>query len=67
MKKFKNRILPFSMQKTTASVDMQATLNELGLDGWEVVAVVGSEYANVEFTTFLKREIAENLTGERAA
>lgn len=67
MKRFENCILTFPMQKKTALADMQAKLNDLGLDGWEVVSVVGSEYANIGFTAFLKREIADDLTGERAA
>ena len=67
MKRFENCILTFPMQEKTAMADMQAKLNNLGLDGWEVVSVVGSEYANIGFTAFLKREIVDDLTGERAA
>ena len=67
MKRFENRILAFPMQKKTALADMQATLNELGCDGWEVVSVVGSEYVNIGFTAFLKREMTEGLAGQRAA
>lgn len=67
MKKLENRILSFPMQKKTALAEMQATLNELGVDGWEVVSVVGSEFANIGFTAFLKREVAEELDGEKAA
>ena len=67
MKRLENRILTFPMQKKTALTEMQATLNELGLEGWEVVSVVGSEFANIGFTAFLKREIAEDLAGEKAA
>lgn len=67
MKRFENCILTFPMQKKTALADMQEKLNDMGLDGWEVVSVVGSEYANIGFTAFLKREIADDQTGERAA
>lgn len=67
MKRFEARILSFPMQKKTALAEMQATLNELGLDGWEVVSFVASEFANIGFTAFLKREIDEGLAGEKAA
>lgn len=67
MKRFENQILTFPMQKKTSLSEMQATLNELGLEGWEVVSVVGSEFANIGFTAFLKREIAENLASGKAA
>ena len=35
---------------------MQTCLNEKGADGWEVVSISTSEFANIGHTVFLKRE-----------
>jgi hypothetical protein len=35
---------------------MRTTLNQKGAEGWEVVSVSTSEFANIGHTVFLKRE-----------
>ena len=56
MKTFEYNILSFPMTRKTSLSDMQASLNEKGSDGWEVVSISTSEFANIGHTVFLKRE-----------
>lgn len=56
MKTFEYNILSFPMTRKTILSDMQASLNEKGADGWEVVSISTSEFANIGHTVFLKRE-----------
>ncbi|KUP94170.1 DUF4177 domain-containing protein [Tritonibacter horizontis] len=57
MKTFEYNILSFPMTRKTSLSDMQASLNEKGADGWEVVSISTLEFANIGHTVFLKREI----------
>jgi hypothetical protein len=56
MKTFEYDILSFPMTSKTSLADMQASLNVKGAEGWEVVSISSSEFANVGHTVFLKRE-----------
>jgi len=56
MKTFEYDILSFSMTRKTSLADMQASLNAKGAEGWDVVLISSSEFANVGHTVFLKRE-----------
>ena len=56
MKTFEYHILSFPMTRKTSLADMQASLNEKGADGWEMVSISTSEFANIGHTVFLKRE-----------
>ena len=56
MKTFEYDILSFPMTRKTSLADMQASLNVKGAEGWEVVSISSSEFANVGHTVFLKRE-----------
>jgi hypothetical protein len=56
MKTFEYDILSFPMTYKTSLADMQANLNAKGAEGWEVVSISSSEFANVGHTVFLKRE-----------
>ncbi|SMX51008.1 DUF4177 domain-containing protein [Actibacterium lipolyticum] len=56
MKTFEYNILSFPMTRKTGLADMQTCLNEKGADGWEVVSISTSEFANIGHTVFLKRE-----------
>ena len=56
MKTFEYDILSFPMTQKTSLADMQASLNAKGAEGWEVVSISSSEFANVGHTVFLKRE-----------
>ena len=56
MKTFEYDILSFPMTRKTGLSDMQASLNAKGAEGWEVVSISSSEFANVGHTVFLKRE-----------
>ncbi len=56
MKNFEYDILSFPMTRKTSLSDMKNTLNAKGADGWEVVSISSSEFANVGHTVFLKRE-----------
>ena len=56
MKTFEYDILSFPMTRKTSLADMQASLNVKGAEGWEVVSISSSEFANVGQTVFLKRE-----------
>ena len=58
MKTFEYDILSFPMTQKTSLADMQASLNAKGAEGWEVVSISSSEFANVGHTVFLKRETA---------
>jgi hypothetical protein len=44
------------MTRKTSVADMRTTLNQKGAEGWEVVSVSTSEFANVGHTVFLKQE-----------
>lgn len=57
MKRFEYQIVTFPMDRKTSLIKMQDDLNLLGSQGWEVVSVSTSEFANVGHTAFLKREI----------
>ena len=56
MKTFEYDILSFPMTRKSSLADMQTRLNEKGADGWEVVSISTSEFANIGHTVFLKRE-----------
>ncbi|WP_430450374.1 hypothetical protein [Rhodophyticola sp.] len=56
MKTFEYDILSFPMTRKTSLADMRTGLNEKGADGWEVVSISSSEFANIGLTVFLKRE-----------
>ena len=56
MKTFEYDIPSFPMIRKTSLSDMKNTLNAKGADGWEVVSISSSEFANVGHTVFLKRE-----------
>ena len=56
MKTFEYVIRSFPMTRKTSLADMQASLNAKGAEGWEVVSISSSEFANVGHTVFLKRE-----------
>ena len=56
MKSFEYDILSFPMTRKTSLTDMQASLNAKGAEGWEVVSISSSEFANIGHTVFLKRE-----------
>ena len=56
MKTFEYDILSFPMTRKTSLTDMKNTLNAKGAEGWEVVSISSSEFANVGHTVFLKRE-----------
>ena len=56
MKTFEYDILSFPMTRKTSVADMRTALNQKGAEGWEVVSVSTSEFANVGHTVFLKRE-----------
>ena len=57
MKTFEYDILSFPMTRKTSLAEMRSSLNQKGADGWEVVSVSTSEFANIGHTVFLKREI----------
>ena len=56
MKTFEYDILSFPMTGKTSLSNMKNTLNAKGAEGWEVVSINSSEFANVGHTVFLKRE-----------
>jgi hypothetical protein len=56
MNTFEYDILSFPMTRKTSVADMRTTLNQKGAEGWEVVSVSTSEFANIGHTVFLKRE-----------
>jgi hypothetical protein len=56
MKTYEYDILSFPMTRKTSLAEMRASLNQKGAEGWEVVSVSTSEFANVGHTVFLKRE-----------
>lgn len=56
MKTFEYDILSFPMTRKTSLAEMRASLNQKGAEGWEVVSVSTSEFANIGHTIFLKRE-----------
>uniref|UniRef100_UPI0040489C02 DUF4177 domain-containing protein n=1 Tax=Yoonia sp. TaxID=2212373 RepID=UPI0040489C02 len=56
MTTFEYEILTFPMTRKTSLADMQTALNGKGAEGWEVVSISTSEFANIGHTAFLKRE-----------
>lgn len=56
MKTFEYEILSFPMTRKSSLADMQASLNAKGAEGWEMVSISTSEFANIGHTVFLKRE-----------
>jgi hypothetical protein len=56
MKTFEYDVLSFPMTRKTSFAEMRTCLNQKGAEGWEVVSVSTSEFANVGHTVFLKRE-----------
>ena len=60
MKTFEYEILSFPMTRKTSLDEMQATLNAKGAQGWEVVSVSTSDFANIGHTAFLKRQTVSN-------
>ena len=56
MKRFEYQIVTFPMDRKTSLIEMQEDLNLRGSQGWEVVSVSTSEFANIGHTAFLKRE-----------
>lgn len=63
MKRFEYQIVTFPMDRKTSLIEMQEDLNLRGSQGWEVVSVSTSEFANVGHTAFLKREIGLDQVG----
>jgi hypothetical protein len=59
MKTFEYDILTFPMTRKTSLAEMRTCLNVKGSEGWEVVSVSTSEFANVGYTVFLKRETTQ--------
>ncbi|GAB5463225.1 hypothetical protein [Hoeflea alexandrii] len=55
MKTFEYDILSFPLTRKTSLADMRVSLNVKGAEGWEVVSISSSEFANVGHTVFLKR------------
>ena len=64
MKTFEYEILSFPMDRKSGLVDMQAALNAKGAEGWDVVSISSSEFANIGHTAFLKRETAQSQNTE---
>ena len=64
MKTFEYEILSFPMDRKSGLVDMQATLNAKGAEGWDVVSISSSEFANIGHTAFLKRQTAQSQNTE---
>jgi len=56
MRTFEYDILSFPMTQKTSLADMRTCLNQRGANGWEVVSISSSEFANIGHTVFLKRE-----------
>ncbi len=56
MKTFEYDILSFLMTRKTSLAEMRSSLNEKGADGWEVVSISSSEFANLGHTVILKRK-----------
>jgi len=56
MKTFEYDVLSFPMSRKTGEAEMKNILNARGSEGWEVVSFSSSEFANVGYTVFLKRE-----------
>ena len=64
MKTFEYEILSFPIDRKSGLVDMQTALNVKGAEGWDVVSISSSEFANIGHTAFLKREIAQSQNTE---
>jgi len=64
MKTFEYEILSFPMDRKDGLNNMQATLNAKGAEGWDVVSISSSEFANIGHTAFLKRETAQSQNTE---
>ncbi len=58
MKQFEYMIQTYPMTKKNSLIVMQEDLNARGKDGWEVVSISTSEFANIGHTAFFKREIS---------
>ena len=58
MKRIEYQIITYPMDKKTSLIAMQDDLNARGKEGWEVVSVSSSEFANIGHTAFLKRAIS---------
>lgn len=63
MKRFEYEIRLYPMDKKKSLAAMLDDLNVRGREGWEVISVSTSEFANVGHTAFLKREIEASATG----
>jgi len=64
MKAFEYEILSFPMDRKNGLIDMQAALNAKGAEGWDVVSISSSEFANIGHTAFLKRETLQSQKTE---
>ncbi len=63
MKTFEYDVLSFPMTRKTSLADMKTSLNAKGAEGWEVVSISSSEFANIGHTVFLKRETTSRGVG----
>ncbi|UWR24576.1 hypothetical protein [Sulfitobacter sp. S190] len=63
MMRFEYQIVTYPMTRKTGLIDMQEDLNLRGSQGWEVVSVSTSEFANIGHTAFLKRAVAGPVDG----
>ena len=59
MRTFEYDILSFPMSRKTGEFEMKNVLNAKGAAGWEVISFSASEYANIGYTVFLKREATD--------
>ena len=67
MKQFEYQIHSYPMGKKTSLIAMQNDLNAHGREGWEVISVTSSEFAQIGHTAFLKREVPSNHIGKEVA
>ena len=56
MKTFEYDVLSFPMSRKTGEAELKNVLNAKGAKGWEVVSFSSSDFANIGYTVFLKRE-----------
>ncbi|MEM7671212.1 MAG: hypothetical protein AAF317_19165 [Pseudomonadota bacterium] len=63
MTRFEYQIASYPMDQKTSLIGMQEDLNLRGSQGWEVVSVSTSEFANIGHTAFLKRAITDPVDG----
>ena len=59
MRTFEYDVQSFPMSRKTGEAEMKNILNARGAEGWEVVSFSSSEFANVGYTVFLKRETTD--------